>query len=246
MIKFFRKIRQNLLSEGKTRKYLYYAFGEIILVVIGIFIAIQLNNYNEYKKSEKSGLKVLKKLKQEIKQDISYMDSLSVELNDWQKQAQYILDSVMTGNVTKLERLDQYNIGTGTMNFIQLNKSSYQEILNDNYTIGIKDKNLKYKIVLFFQEADKKLNKLNLDNERFNQWTYNNVDITVWYRLSLNRNLNYEDWAWLQNPSSKKFRSFEGYILFFQAAINANLAVMEELKLNFHNLSDLLNHELKK
>jgi len=39
-IKFFRKIRQNLLSEGKIGKYLKYAFGEIILVVIGILIAL--------------------------------------------------------------------------------------------------------------------------------------------------------------------------------------------------------------
>jgi len=46
MIKFFRKIRQNLLSEGKTGKYLKYAIGEIVLVVIGILIALQINNWN--------------------------------------------------------------------------------------------------------------------------------------------------------------------------------------------------------
>jgi hypothetical protein len=47
MIKLFRKIRQNLLSEGKTGKYLKYALGEIVLVVIGIMIAIQINNANQ-------------------------------------------------------------------------------------------------------------------------------------------------------------------------------------------------------
>lgn len=46
MIKFFRKIRQNLLSEGKTGHYFKYAIGEIILVVIGILIALQINNWN--------------------------------------------------------------------------------------------------------------------------------------------------------------------------------------------------------
>lgn len=50
MIKFFRKIRQNLLSEGKTAKYFKYAIGEIILVVIGILIALQINNWNEARK----------------------------------------------------------------------------------------------------------------------------------------------------------------------------------------------------
>ncbi len=47
MIKFFRKIRQNLLMENKTSKYFKYAIGEIILVVIGILIALQINNWNE-------------------------------------------------------------------------------------------------------------------------------------------------------------------------------------------------------
>ncbi|NJB72034.1 hypothetical protein GGR42_002525 [Saonia flava] len=46
MIKFFRKIRQNLLSENKFSKYLIYAIGEIILVVIGILIALSINNWN--------------------------------------------------------------------------------------------------------------------------------------------------------------------------------------------------------
>jgi hypothetical protein len=54
MIKFFRKIRQNLLSEGKTVKYLKYAIGEIVLVVIGILIALSINNWNENQKKKNS------------------------------------------------------------------------------------------------------------------------------------------------------------------------------------------------
>ncbi|WP_299126384.1 DUF6090 family protein [uncultured Winogradskyella sp.] len=47
MIKFFRKIRQNLLMENKTGKYFKYAIGEIVLVVIGILIALGINNWNQ-------------------------------------------------------------------------------------------------------------------------------------------------------------------------------------------------------
>jgi hypothetical protein len=50
MIKFFRKIRQNLLMENKTGKYFKYAIGEIVLVVIGILIALSINNWNEERK----------------------------------------------------------------------------------------------------------------------------------------------------------------------------------------------------
>ncbi len=55
MIKFFRKIRKNLLSEGKTGKYFKYAIGEIVLVVIGILIALSINNWNN-KNQEKNKL----------------------------------------------------------------------------------------------------------------------------------------------------------------------------------------------
>lgn len=58
MIKFFRKIRQQLLSNNKFNKYLLYAIGEIILVVIGILIALQINNWNEERK-ENAKLKIV-------------------------------------------------------------------------------------------------------------------------------------------------------------------------------------------
>ncbi len=54
MIKFFRKIRHKLLSEGKTGKYFKYAIGEIVLVVIGILIALSINNWNENRKTKLS------------------------------------------------------------------------------------------------------------------------------------------------------------------------------------------------
>ena len=47
MIKFFRKIRRKILDEGSLKRYIIYAIGEIILVVIGILIAVQLNNWNQ-------------------------------------------------------------------------------------------------------------------------------------------------------------------------------------------------------
>ena len=50
MIKFFRRIRQKLLSESKFSKYLLYAIGEIVLVMIGILLALQVNTWNEQKK----------------------------------------------------------------------------------------------------------------------------------------------------------------------------------------------------
>ncbi len=77
MIKFFRNIRQNLLNEGKTSKYLKYALGEIILVVIGILIALQINNWNEGRKENIKQRSVLSNLLVDIKADsVSYSSNL--------------------------------------------------------------------------------------------------------------------------------------------------------------------------
>ena len=73
MIKFFRKIRQKLLAENKFNKYLLYAIGEIVLVVIGILIALQINNWNEKRvqENELDGLK--KSISSAIQSDIRYL-----------------------------------------------------------------------------------------------------------------------------------------------------------------------------
>lgn len=71
MIKFFRKIRQKLLSENNFSKYLLYAIGEIVLVVIGILIALQINNLNESRIEAKEELKILKAIKTGLETDLS-------------------------------------------------------------------------------------------------------------------------------------------------------------------------------
>ena len=76
MIKFFRKIRQRLLAENKFSKYLLYALGEIVLVVIGILIALQLNLFNEKQKNEKTEVAYLKGILTDLDQDIYEVNEL--------------------------------------------------------------------------------------------------------------------------------------------------------------------------
>jgi Family of unknown function (DUF6090) len=66
MIKFFRKVRYDLMEKNKTGRYLKYAIGEIVLVVIGILIALQINNWNEVRKSNQKTLLLLKEVQTEL------------------------------------------------------------------------------------------------------------------------------------------------------------------------------------
>ncbi|MCH2490890.1 MAG: DUF6090 family protein [Flavobacteriales bacterium] len=71
MIKFFRSIRYRLIHNGKTTKYLTYAVGEIFLVVVGILIALSINNWNENRKERAKELKYLRNLRTDLQNEIS-------------------------------------------------------------------------------------------------------------------------------------------------------------------------------
>ena len=107
MIKFFRKIRQNLLSAGKTGKYLKYAIGEIILVVVGILIALQINNWNEINKLRKIEIKTLKELKSDLNQNIIEINSHIGALEDCKKSNEIII-SHMENNLSYHDSLDYH------------------------------------------------------------------------------------------------------------------------------------------
>jgi hypothetical protein len=91
MIKFFRHIRRRLLSEGKTGSsaetsvkagsYLKYAIGEIVLVVIGILIALQINNWNELRKDQKQEIKLLKQLQTDLTANEEEINNLIKRIN---------------------------------------------------------------------------------------------------------------------------------------------------------------------
>ncbi|MCM4153949.1 hypothetical protein DHD05_20355 [Arenibacter sp. N53] len=103
MIKFFRKIRKRLLTENKFSKYFLYAIGEIILVVLGILIALNVNNNNSEKKDRVLEIKILKEIGsnlqidlQELRDDISHMDSLNRSCNN-------IINFIKTETIPKKE-----------------------------------------------------------------------------------------------------------------------------------------------
>lgn len=81
MIKFFRKFRQKLLTENKFSKYLLYAVGEIILVVIGILFAVQINKWNENRKNDKIEQNYLISLQEEFEFNKLNLASIT-NLND--------------------------------------------------------------------------------------------------------------------------------------------------------------------
>tara|TARA_R110002167_G_scaffold270508_3_gene477027 strand:- start:120 stop:833 length:714 start_codon:yes stop_codon:yes gene_type:complete len=91
VIKFFRKIRQQLLTENKFSKYLLYAIGEIALVVIGILIALSINNWNEGNKRKSQEKKILLHMKRNLESNL-LQDYPNLVLDNSLKSTSIVLD----------------------------------------------------------------------------------------------------------------------------------------------------------
>jgi len=165
MIKFFRKIRQKLLSENKIGNYLIYAFGEIVLVVIGILIALQINNWNEFRKERKIEKELIAELQFTIKSNHKVLVGGSER---WQKTVDAI--------VLILQVIDEkrpyhdslayqfYEAHRKRGNILNsLNFSGYKALENKGFNL-ITNRNLREGIINLF---DNSLSGLAATNEQF-------------------------------------------------------------------------------
>ena len=84
MISFFRKIRNSLLDSGRTGTYILYAFGEISLVVIGILIALQINNWNELQKDRATERTYLMRIQDDLEIDLNSLENILSMLDIFQ------------------------------------------------------------------------------------------------------------------------------------------------------------------
>jgi hypothetical protein len=124
MIKFFRRIRQNLLTENKFSKYLVYAIGEIVLVVIGILIALQINNWNENRKQQIKLQQIYHEILADLKRERDYANFI---INKFEGQRKAYSDYVESFSSTKITRKSMYR------KLLELNMEGYP--INSNSSI---------------------------------------------------------------------------------------------------------------
>ena len=101
MIKFFRKIRYDLMEKNKTGKYLKYAIGEIILVMIGILLALQVNNWNNNRIEQNEEKEVTAKLHADFKENKKVLKDFLIEVNN-QMNAQITLMNLVGASKEEL------------------------------------------------------------------------------------------------------------------------------------------------
>ena len=241
MIKFFRKIRQNLLIENKNGKYFKYAIGEIILVVIGILIALQINNWNESNKLKKEETLYLNRLKIDLEKDTLYYNKnidrahLLIDRNtSFLKKIYYVQKSIEEGR-------ELMNLPLWDSEYLTIQDNTYRELVSSGKLNIISNPTLKVAVVDFYRLIVSKDNSIKEANEYSRELmgyyvsTYPGTikqsrNPQEMEKIVNDRMFRVEDFQFLNNPSSSQFQSLEDVILVYIAKHKDFINLFQELK----------------
>jgi uncharacterized protein YxeA len=248
MIKFFRKIRQRLLTENKFSKYLIYAIGEIILVVIGILIALQVNKLNENRKIDATRNGYYVQIQKDFEKDKNYiaritslLDSNMVEIKAYEetfKQPNLPLMQIIQNlkNLYWLGGRIQFKSSTintlqnsGDINLIPLNiRNKLYDLKNmQDYTMDLSHANNTKFIDAANFAALRYFGSVNLLDRMVNQ------PILMEYVMEKDNQIK----IILALESAQKLETLGG---------NHFLAIFKKMLLDIDDLTQLINDELEK
>ncbi|WP_242158725.1 DUF6090 family protein [Aestuariivivens sediminis] len=150
MIKFFKKIRQSLIAEGKTVKYFKYAIGEIVLVVIGILIALQINNWNTERINNNRVKQYSKSLIRDLENDIEMINVSQFQAKKSFKKIDSLKSYILSTDPAKLSNTNLFVLTHDIMyRPFMWNRSTFNEMKNSEIIHNFKNDNLKKKLMAY-------------------------------------------------------------------------------------------------
>lgn len=212
MIPFFRKIRGRLLSANKTNKYLRYAIGEIILVVIGILIAIQINNWN-ISRIEQAKIEVYAQLLiHDLEEDITMSKFAMYQATEILNRIDSLTQYVQNKNIKNISNLDVFCLSSNLdYRPFSWNRTTLDELKSSGSLQSIKNNSLKMKIAQYdaftyhldqdnvddretSKNCDLLISQIN-DKNYYNLKELYNVTVFKVNRLASNLEISDKDWG---------------------------------------------------
>ena len=159
MLTLFRKIRRRLFENGTISRYLLYAIGEIALVMIGILLALQVNNWNQNKKDRILEDQYYCRIYEDILQDEEQIDQLLVNINQRMSDANQLLRIILKGDYKTREILLQYikTIRGSAVNF-KPNDATYEDLKSSGNLNLIRDFEIKKLLSDYFEKVEPFIN----------------------------------------------------------------------------------------
>ncbi|MEM6516337.1 MAG: DUF6090 family protein [Bacteroidota bacterium] len=160
MIKLFRRIRYNLMGNDKTGstaspsgRYFKYAIGEIVLVVTGILIALQINNWNDQRKLKQQELTYYCKISEDLKTDIENINRTLVSLKERKNSAKRLLINLLKIQHDKAVLFEDYLGAVRSYDYIPT-KAAIIDITSSGKLENLKNRELKNEILNHYSDLD--------------------------------------------------------------------------------------------
>ena len=134
MIKFFRKIRYSLVKQHKTGTYLKYAIGEVLLVMVGILLALQVNNWNEKHKSQRKEISNLKSLRSELITTLEELKSDSAQHTEFYEATEEVHRFIQTKPALKESMYKTFYYASRYVYFFPIT-STYETLKSGNLEV---------------------------------------------------------------------------------------------------------------
>tara|TARA_R110002074_G_scaffold231282_2_gene402868 strand:- start:3410 stop:4207 length:798 start_codon:yes stop_codon:yes gene_type:complete len=153
MIKFFRKIRQSLLMKNQTSKYFKYAIGEIILVVIGILIALSLNNWNQKRVDNNYVSLILKEIYYDLSADYKIIyegiePRLNLKIKGTEKIKEFMIEGAVVNDSSFINSYNNMNVG-----FALTQRTGAYESLKQNGLDKIRNDSIRTQLLQFYEST---------------------------------------------------------------------------------------------
>ncbi len=159
MIQFFRRIRKSLLAENRLRKYFLYALGEIILVVVGILIALQINNWNTSQQETATLNGYLNNISKNIQSDLQDLESMRAFRDSSIMGSRYFLELLDESNATtpsyKRYFSDYFKFNPWLDESFQSNQSGFEALKNSGYLSKIQGISLESELYKYYSLVEK-------------------------------------------------------------------------------------------
>ena len=147
MLRFFRKLRERLLTENKFSKYLLYALGEIALVMIGILLALQVNNWNEERKQRQVEIKYFGNLKNDLLADIERLDTIIAFSHNKVRAARNVKQKADRDSIGSLYDFSNDLLVLFFVDEFRPNDNTYEEMKSSGNFSTIRNDELKLKLM---------------------------------------------------------------------------------------------------
>lgn len=155
MIRIFREVREYAISGNKLRKYTMYAIGEIVLVVIGILIALQIDQLKEQAEQDAEEIRILHNLKEDLSSDISQLEVIISDANDRQLKIDSIFDVLSRPNNVNVNRFLNLNFAIAIEGHFDLNSGYFDESMSSGNINFIKQDSLRKQIFDYYRIVKK-------------------------------------------------------------------------------------------